>query len=97
MLRVLRHFPGVDHVATGVSDLNRRAYIEFRYKTVRGYRPTIRFEAIEAGSSNSDVYFQAVFGGLFVPPDKGPPTYGADEIAQRWKTQCGVNAGILFI
>jgi hypothetical protein len=97
MLRVLRNTPGVDSAATGVNDLDGRPYIEFRYKTVRGYRPTVRFEAIESNSPKYGVYFQAAFGGLFGPSDKGPPTYGADEIAQRWKAQCDVNAGILFV
>lgn len=100
MLRVLRNTPGVDRAATGVNDLDGRPYIEFRYKTMHGYRPTISFEAIKSSSPKSDsseYYFQAAFGGLFGPPDKGPPVYGADEIEQRWKIKCGVNAYILFV
>ncbi|HEY7976925.1 MAG TPA: hypothetical protein VID67_01935 [Rhizomicrobium sp.] len=99
MLRVVRSTPGIDRGKLGVMrwDGKPRPYVEFRGKIVRGFRPIIRFVGSPPDDSSSSEYsFEAMLGGIFVPPDKGPPDYGASRVADGWNARCGVHADILF-
>ena len=99
MLLVVQNTPGVDRGRLGVMRWNGqfRPYVEFRGMVVRSFRPTIRFVGTPRDDSMSPEYsFEAMLGGIYVPPDKGPPDYGASRVADAWYTKCGVHADILY-
>jgi hypothetical protein len=69
-------------------------YIEYTFSDGRVTDRVVRFT--RRGDRGS-VYFMAVLPGLLAPGERNPPNYGASHIAERWKSECSVDANILTV
>ena len=103
MFGVLKRTPGIDQVKLGAWKRDAWVYPYLEYRSAsdkQGYRQFVRFAPISPCSSEDRVkgcvpYFDTVMSGL-MPAGRAPEDWGASAIIDRWKSQCRVDAAILF-
>jgi hypothetical protein len=104
MRDALKTIPGVEQVTVGVVNAKSwaevdspvwvHAFIDYRYTEKDGKWQGLRFEA----HGRSDQYFfQVVLGGIYSPDEKGPPTWGTENVIDIWKERCSVSAVAFFV
>ena len=97
MLDVLKATPGVTNAELGTSDYWgwTHPYLEFNAdEKAAGLR---RFDLQKPKDPvNGPFEFMAVVSGLLAPEENGPDLHVSEIVAQKWETQCGARASVLF-
>jgi hypothetical protein len=106
MLDLLRRTPRVDQVEAGVVNFDGSSspFVGYRYMEQDGQVGTVRFFARKADARSAvreedaldgRVVWWAFLNGI-TTAGLMPPGFGTEEVARRWRLQCGVSAIAVF-